>query len=100
MSRDGILQAEITMMDEMGFNSRDFLCCYGWAELGMRFETCKQLGWGRRYDVLIAMSTDGLVSAPPDCASGIQLAVPHLIVPLAYIYLVVCQRHNQVGQFR
>jgi hypothetical protein len=63
MSSDDILPDEIVWMDEMGFDGRDFLCCYGWSERGKRFETCKRLGRGRRYEALVAMSIDGLVSA-------------------------------------
>ncbi len=63
MSSDDILPEEIVWMDEMGFDGRDFLCCYGWSERGKRFETCKRLGQGRRYEALVAMSIDGLVSA-------------------------------------
>lgn len=63
MRSDGVLPEEIAWMDEMGFDGRDFLCCYGWSERGRRFETCKRLGRGRRYEALVAMSTDGVVSA-------------------------------------
>ena len=72
MSSDGILPAKIAWMDEMGFDGRDFLCRYGWAERGMRFETWKRLGRGRRYDALVAMSIDGLVSTELYAGGTIQ----------------------------
>ena len=32
MRSDGIVPEEIVWMDEMGFDGRDFLCCYGWSQ--------------------------------------------------------------------
>jgi len=63
MSDLRISPCEISWMDEVGFDSRNFALLHGYAYKGWRFRANNAFpGRGRRYDALVAMGTDGIVA--------------------------------------